>query len=148
MKDLKHIKRFNEHVENLKETSSNISDASGKYSYNIIKGDENTFELFLDEKLIGQSKFSNIEESGYFNEDHVEIYDFEILENFRNRGYSKILMTELLKYLSKFVKLVELHVAEDNKVAIKLYESMGFETYFSNYGHLSMFKRLKNNKRR
>ena len=54
----------------------------------------------------------------------------------------KILLTELLKYLSKIVKLVELHVKEDNEVAIRLYESLGFETYFSNYGHLSMFKRI------
>jgi len=138
MKRLKNIQTFEQHSSEL-----NISDVSdSKYSYNINKGDENTFELFLDEKLIGQSKFSNIEKSGYFNEDYVEIYDFEILENFRNRGHSKILLTELLKYLSKIVKLVELHVKEDNEVAIRLYESLGFETYFSNYGHLSMFKRI------
>jgi ribosomal protein S18 acetylase RimI-like enzyme len=138
MKRLKNIQTFEQHSSEL-----NISDASdSKYSYNINKGDENTFELFLDEKLIGQSKFSNIEKSGYFNEDYVEIYDFEILENFRNRGHSKILLTELLKYLSKIVKLVELHVKEDNEVAIRLYESLGFETYFSNYEHLSMFKRI------
>jgi ribosomal protein S18 acetylase RimI-like enzyme len=138
MKRLKNIQTFEQHSSEL-----NISDVSdSKYSYNINKGDENTFELFLDEKLIGQSKFSNIEKSGYFNEDYVEIYDFEILENFRNRGHSKILLTELLKYLSKIVKLVELHVKEDNEVAIRLYESLGFETYFSNYGYLSMFKRI------
>ncbi len=138
MKRLKNIQTFEQHSSEL-----NISDVSdSKYSYNINKGDENTFELFLDEKLIGQSKFSNIEKSGYFNEDYVEIYDFEILENFRNRGHSKILLTELLKYLSKIVKLVELHVKEDNEFAIRLYESLGFETYFSNYGYLSMFKRI------
>jgi len=125
MKHLKTQKQLNEGQENLNselsKDSSSISDVSdSKYSYNIKKGDENTFELFLDEKLIGQSKFSNIEKSGYFNEDYVEIYDFEILENFRNRGHSKILLTELLKYLSKIVKLVELHVKEDNEVAIRL----------------------------
>ncbi len=147
MKRLKNIQTFEQHSSELNselsKDSSSISDVSdSKYSYNIKKGDENTFELFLDEKLIGQSKFSNIEKSGYFNEDYVEIYDFEILENFRSRGHSKILLTELLKYLSKIVKLVELHVKEDNEVAIRLYESLGFETYFSNYGHLSMFKRI------
>jgi ribosomal protein S18 acetylase RimI-like enzyme len=138
MKHLKTPQELNEASENL-----NISDVSdSKYSYNIIKGDENIFELFLDEKLIGQSKFSDIEKSGYFSQNCIEIYDLKILEDFRNKGYSKILLTNLLKYLSKFVKLVELHVKEDNKVAIRLYKSMGFETYFSNYGHLSMFKRI------
>jgi ribosomal protein S18 acetylase RimI-like enzyme len=128
------VKRFKTFKENLVNKPN--------YSYNIIKGDENIFELFLDGNIIGKSKFSDIEKSGYFGEKYIEIYDFEILDGFRNRGYSKILLTKLLKYLSSIVKLVELHVKEDNKIAIRLYETMGFETYFYNYGYLSMFKRI------
>ena len=121
----------------------NISDVSdSKYSYNIVKGEENIFQLFLEDKLIGQSKFSNKEKSSYFGKNSIEIFDLKIYDEFMGKGYSKILLKNLLNYLSKITKLVEIHVKEDNEIAYNLYKSFGFETYFSNYGYLSMFKKL------
>jgi ribosomal protein S18 acetylase RimI-like enzyme len=138
MKNNKHIQSFKEHQENL-----NISDVSdSEYSFEIIEGEENIFELYLQDELIGQSKFSNPEKSSYFREKSIEIFDLEIHEEFRAKGYSKILLEKLLNYLSNFTKLVEIHVKEDNEIAYNLYKSFGFETYFSNYGYLSMFKEL------
>lgn len=138
MKLKSHIEGFLEHTEKL-----NISDVSdSKYSFNIIKGEENIFELYLQDRLIGQSKFSNLEKSSYFGKNSIEIFDLKIYEEFRGRGYSKILLEKLLNYLSKITKLVEIHVKEDNEIAYNLYKSFGFETYFSNYGYLSMFKKL------
>ncbi len=138
MKRKSHIEGFFEHTEKL-----NISDVSdSKYSFNIIKGEENIFELYLQDRLIGQSKFSNLEKSSYFGKNSIEIFDLKIYEEFRGRGYSKILLEKLLNYLSKITKLVEIHVKEDNEIAYNLYKSFGFETYFSNYGYLSMFKKL------
>ena len=138
MEGKRHIQRFNEHGENL-----NISDVSNsKYSYKIIKGEENIFQLYLEDKLIGQSKFSNPEESSYFGEMYVEIYDLKIFEEYRGKGYSKILLMMLMDYLSKIVELVELHLNDDNEIAYNLYKSFGFDVYFSNSGYLSMFKRI------
>ena len=138
MKLKSHIEGFLEHTEKL-----NISDVSdSKYSFNIIKGEENIFELYLQDRLIGQSKFSNLEKSSYFGKNSIEIFDLKIYDEFRGRGYSKILLEKLLNYLSKITKLVEIHVKEDNEIAYNLYKSFGFETYFSNYGYLSMFKKL------
>ena len=144
MKRKSHIEGFLEHTEKL-----NISDVSdSKYSFNIIEGEENIFELYLQDeligqpKLIGQSKFSNLEKSSYFGKNSIEIFDLKIYDEFRGRGYSKILLEKLLNYLSKITKLVEIHVKEDNEIAYNLYKSFGFETYFSNYGYLSMFKKL------
>jgi len=144
MKRKSHIEGFLEHTEKL-----NISDVSdSKYSFNIIEGEENIFELYLQDeligqpKLIGQSKFSNPDKSSYFGENSIEIFDLKIYEEFRGRGYSKILLEKLLNYLSEITELVEIHVKEDNEIAYNLYKSFGFETYFSNYGYLSMFKEL------
>ena len=138
MKLKSHIEGFLEHTEKL-----NISDVSdSKYSFNIIKGEENIFELYLQDRLIGQSKFSNLEKSSYFGKNSIEIFDLKIYDEFRGRGYSKILLEKLLNYLSKITELVEIHVKEDNEIAYNLYKSFGFETYFSNYGYLSMFKKL------
>lgn len=144
MKRKSHIEGFLEHTEKL-----NISDVSdSKYSFNIIEGEENIFELYLQDeligqpKLIGESKFSNLEKSSYFGKNSIEIFDLKIYDEFRGRGYSKILLKNILNYLSKITKLVEIHVKEDNEIAYNLYKSFGFETYFSNYGYLSMFKKL------
>ena len=138
MKRKSHIEGFLEHTEKL-----NISDVSdSEYSFNIIKGEENIFEFYLQDELIGQSKFSNPEKSSYFGENSIEIFDLKVYDEFRGKGYSKILLKNLLNYLSKITKLVEIHVKEDNEIAYNLYKSFGFETYFSNYGYLSMFKKI------
>ena len=104
MKRKSHIEGFLEHTEKL-----NISDVSdSEYSFNIIKGEENIFEFYLQDELIGQSKFSNPEKSSYFGENSIEIFDLKVYDEF----------------------------------AYNLYKSFGFETYFSNYGYLSMFKKI------
>ena len=147
-KNIQSFVKFNENLnsELSKDTSSSISDVSdSKYSYNIVKGEENIFELYLQGKLIGQSKFSNKEKSSYFGKNSIEIFDLKIFQEFRSKGYSKILLEKLLNYLSQITKLVEIHVKEDNEIAYNLYKSFGFETYFSNYGYLSMFKRYGEN---
>jgi RimJ/RimL family protein N-acetyltransferase len=51
-----------------------------------------------------------------------------ILEKYQNKGYGKIIMTELLKYaLNQNIKKINLSVDNNNIIAIKLYEKFNFQ---------------------
>jgi ribosomal protein S18 acetylase RimI-like enzyme len=56
-------------------------------------------------------------------------------EEFRKKGYSKKVMSFLIKELLKKIDVIGLNVDKNNESAIKLYESMGFVkvTEFNDY---------------
>ncbi len=96
-----------------------------KFDYQMIKDYINakeTFSVFIVEKndRIG---FIILWESG----ENGQIFDFGIIDEFRRKGYGKLLLNFAINYFKKNnVKIISLEVREDNLAAIKLYESHGF----------------------
>ena len=112
-----------------------------KFSTNI---DGNRFELLKNDKVVGSTMFTRIVKDDKFNnEPHITLWGFLIKEEYRGKGYSKILMEKILEYLIKKVSIVDLQVMENNTPAVNLYKSFGFKTYY-NTGHdvLYMLKRI------
>ena len=70
-----------------------------------------------DNKVIGYIYYSDIYE-------RVEINQFEIDANYRNRGNGNLLLQAMI---NKVHKDITLEVREDNKKAIHIYEKMGFK---------------------
>lgn len=60
----------------------------------------------------------------------VWIFDIEVKEEHRRKGYARAIFTELEKYVRDTLGLnrIELHVFGHNTGAIALYQSLGFET--------------------
>jgi GNAT superfamily N-acetyltransferase len=55
------------------------------------------------------------------------VVNFGVIEDYRNKGYGKMLLKYILNILyKKGKKLVKINVDSENKLAIKLYESVGF----------------------
>ena len=69
-----------------------------------------------DNKVIGYIYYSDIYE-------RVEINQFEIDENYRNKGNGNLLLQAMI---NKVHKDITLEVREDNTFAIKVYEKNGF----------------------
>jgi ribosomal protein S18 acetylase RimI-like enzyme len=88
--------------------------------------------------------FSRIMKNDKFNnEPHISLWGFLIKEEYRGKGYSKILMKKVLEYLSEKVGIVDLQVMENNIPAVNLYKSFGLETYYNTgHGVLYMSKRI------
>ncbi len=60
-----------------------------------------------------------------FDHDSINILDFFVKENYRNKGYGK----KLIEYIiSKYKQKIFLEVRESNINAIKLYEKFDFKT--------------------
>lgn len=119
-----------EQIKELEEFSTNI--------------DGNRFELLKKDKVVGSTMFSRIMKNDKFNnEPHISLWGLLIKEEYRGKGYSKILMEKVLEYLSEKVGIVDLQVMEKNTPAVNLYKSFGFETYYNtDHGVLSMSKRI------
>ena len=112
-----------------------------EYSTNI---EGNRFELLKNGKVVGSTMFSRIMKNDKFNnEPHISLWDFLIREEYRGKGYSKILMKKVLEYLSQEVDIIDLQVMKHNIPAVNLYKSFGFETYDdTGHGVLYMSKRI------
>jgi len=79
--------------------------------------------LFLNEEVIGFFEVSNVAGES-------ELFDIAIKKEFQGRGYSKILMEQLLKVCKeKNSRTIFLEVNKINLRAIKLYEKFGFKEY-------------------
>ncbi len=81
--------------------------------------------------------------------DKVEIEDFLVLEEYRNKGIGKELMEFLLGYSKdNNIKNITLEVRDNNAIAIKLYEKYGFtkkairENYYGNIDGILMEKEM------
>ena len=78
------------------------------------------FILYDREEIVGFLNFSHMYEK-------IEIININILDSYQGKGYSKLLMNELIKYKEENkIENITLEVNKDNKVAINLYELFGF----------------------
>jgi len=106
--------------------------------------DGHRFELLKDGEVVGWTMFSNVIKNNKFNnQPHISLWDLMIKEQYRKKGYSKILMEKVLEYLRYSVDIVDLQVMEHNKPAVNLYKSFGFEIYHNTgQGVLYMSKKF------
>ena len=70
--------------------------------------------------------------------DKFEIWNLEVVERYRNKGYGTRMLTEFLSQFSSDKPLV-LYVYKSNDIAIRLYEKVGFkiigECSFTKYAY-------------
>ena len=81
--------------------------------------------FYLGNDKVGEAAVSGYDTGAGF------LYDLEVVKRFRGKGYSK----QILDYVMKNYSVTDLSVADDNKVAISLYEKFGFnlkKTFNSN----------------
>ena len=77
----------------------------------------------------------------------AEIIDIFVLDEYRNRGIGKALINKMLE--NKEIESVTLEVKNDNKLAIMLYNSLGFKEvavrkgYYNGVDALLMLKEVK-----
>lgn len=95
------------------------------YFKNIIKDKNNILLCYEEnENIVGYIyfKYQNNEDSiGYL------IDGLYVEEEYRKRGIAKTLIKEGLKIISDYkIDFVDINVMYNNKIAIKLYESLGF----------------------
>ena len=80
-----------------------------------------TYLIELDEKVIGKIKVEREEKKAF-------ICGFGIYPEFRRKGYGRQALTETLNIINKdFIYDIGLDVAVENKKALNLYKSCGFE---------------------
>ena len=95
--------------ENIKEIYMQVDDSSINYIAE------------LKEKIIGKIRIEKIDNEGF-------IYGFGVLPDFRGKGYGREILSSALDILKKEnVDNIFLEVATENKNALGLYESCGFE---------------------
>ena len=79
------------------------------------------FILFDKEDIIGFLNFTHMYEK-------IEIVNINILDSYKGKGYSKLLMNSLLNYKEENnVENITLEVNKENSIAINLYKSYGFK---------------------
>lgn len=98
------------------------------YFKNIIQNDKNILLCYEEnKKVIGYVFFKyqkNENSTGYL------VDGLYVLEEYRNRGIAKKLLNEGFKKITNERKnFVDINVMYKNKIAIKLYESLGFEIF-------------------
>ncbi|MDE5780879.1 MAG: GNAT family N-acetyltransferase [Lachnospiraceae bacterium] len=63
----------------------------------------------------------------YIHETYASIFDFEVIEKYRGKGYGREALLMLIEYLIKLnISSITLNVSSKNKKAHKLYTSHGF----------------------
>ena len=95
------------------------------YFKNIIKDKNNILLCYEEnENIVGYTYFK------YQNNEDIIGYLIDglyVVEEYRKRGIAKTLIKEGLKIISDYkIDFVDINVMYNNKIAIKLYESLGF----------------------
>ena len=98
------------------------------YFKNVINDDNNILLCYeIDENVVGYIFFkyiNNIDGVGYL------IDGLFVEEAYRNKGIAKSLISEGLKRIDCIKKdFIDIKVMANNKIAMKLYESFGFEMF-------------------
>lgn len=98
------------------------------YFKNVINDDNNILLCYkIDENVVGYIFFkyiNNIDGVGYL------IDGLFVEEAYRNKGIAKSLISEGLKRIDSIKKdFIDIKVMANNKIAMKLYESFGFEIF-------------------
>lgn len=110
---------------------------------------DNKFELLYENITVSFIMFSPIKIDDKFNGDpYIKIWGLIVNKNERGKGYGKTIMLLLLDFLANQTNIVELHVMEENHIAVNLYEKLGFKIFDkeitkNNNVILLMFKKLK-----
>lgn len=95
---------------------------------------ENEFTLWLNDTYIGGCFIYYSDDSCDSMHEYVTIYDYEILPEYRGKGYGTSGLLSILSALQNFnFRYVILHVSGENKIAHSMYISCGFtiQSYFS-----------------
>ncbi len=96
--------------------------------------EENEYSLWLGETYIGGCFIMP-----FYEDNYVTFYDFEIISEFRSKGFGRAGLSAILHDLKnkRFEKLI-LHVSGENKIAHNLYMSCGLTVHSS----LSVYKKF------
>jgi ribosomal protein S18 acetylase RimI-like enzyme len=102
------------------------------------------FELLIDSILVAESKFNIESEDEFFNEKYLSIYELETFEQFRGKGYARLLLEEIFNYVKNTLKLntITLIVDKVNHKAVNLYFNTGFEIFMEYEDSYSLVKKL------
>jgi len=103
------------------------------------------FELLINNKLVTESKFNIEPKDEFFNEKYVSIYELKTLEQFRKKGYAKMLLEEIFNYVKNTLKLniISLIVDKNNYKAVNLYFNVGFKIFIEYKDSYSLIKIIK-----
>jgi ribosomal protein S18 acetylase RimI-like enzyme len=77
------------------------------------------------------------------DKNHLHLWNFIIIEQLRNKGYGKEALTKLLKHYEDYI--ITLGVYADNKPALHLYRSLGFELISGHGGGCYIMQKMKPN---
>lgn len=104
----------------------------------------NKFELLIDNILVTETKFNIETEDEFFNEKYLSIYELETFEQYRGKGYAKLLLEGIFNYVKNTLKLniITLIVDKDNHKAVNLYSNNGFEIFMEYEDSYSLVKKL------
>lgn len=104
----------------------------------------NKFELLIDNILVAETKFNIETEDEFFNEKYLSIYELETFEQYRGKGYAKLLLEGIFNYVKNTLKLniITLIVDKDNHKAANLYSNNGFEIFMEYEDSYSLVKKL------
>ena len=81
------------------------------------------FEYTSTEKAMCLSK-----EDFSFDADAIELFDIEVKEEYREKGYGNRILQTTIKDAFKQADKIILHVSTNNTPALKLYKKVGFKT--------------------
>ena len=119
------VKIFTEYVDNVfNEIENSFKEV---YKHRNIKQEfvDNPFSiyfiLFINDRIIGFLHINKLYEK-------MEIVNINILKDYQGKGYSKILMDELIRFSNKeAIENITLEVKKDNYKAISLYKKYNFK---------------------
>ena len=72
----------------------------------------------------GKDEIGKASTTAFENKPNIFLYDVEVYEKFRNKGYGNLIMEHMIDRYD----VNTLHVSNDNIAAIRLYEKFGFIT--------------------
>lgn len=104
-----------------------------------------TFKLLIDNILVSECEYNIEDADEFFNEKYISIYNLKTIEQYRGKGYSKILLNDLFNYVKHNLKIniITLIVYKNNINALNLYFSSGFEIFMEYDDSYSLMKKLK-----
>jgi ribosomal protein S18 acetylase RimI-like enzyme len=75
---------------------------------------------------------------GILDRDYIGIYAIHVREDYRHRGYARSICTGIMKEgIQRGAKKAYLQIVEGNEPAYKLYQSLGFQNFYTYYFRVS-----------
>ena len=107
-----------------------------------------TFKLLIDNILVSECGYNIEDADEFFNEKYIIFYNFKTIDQYRGKGYSKVLLNNIFDYVKYNLKLniITLIVYKNNIKALNLYFSSGFEIFMEYDDSYSLMKKLKPSK--